>query len=291
MYAGLAILFFFLVLFLQQIGGYTPLQSGLATLPATLVMFALSRRFGALADRFGPRFFMGAGPLVAAAGLLLFQRSASKVDYLSEVLPALLIFSLGSVDDRRAADGGGARGRGERPGGDRLGRSTTRSRASPACWARRRWARSSPRRSCSSTRQRPRRARRSAAPARAAVARSQAPAARAPRACRAAAAPGARDHASPPKRRRCTLPPGHDDRGAAGGGSAGSSAAVGIRNPRARGDPRRGLRGRSSWSAPRSTRRLARGRRRARRLGATAPAPARSRAARRSHAAQPGSPA
>ena len=34
-----AILFFFLVLFLQQIGGYTPLKSGLATLPVTLVMF------------------------------------------------------------------------------------------------------------------------------------------------------------------------------------------------------------------------------------------------------------
>ena len=64
MYAGLSILFFFLVLFLQQIGGYTPLQSGLATLPVTLVMFVLSRRFGALADRFGPRLFMGAGPLV-----------------------------------------------------------------------------------------------------------------------------------------------------------------------------------------------------------------------------------
>ena len=62
MYAGLAILFFFLVLFLQQIGGYSPLKSGLATLPVTIVMFVLSRRFGALADRFGPRFFMGAGP-------------------------------------------------------------------------------------------------------------------------------------------------------------------------------------------------------------------------------------
>jgi EmrB/QacA subfamily drug resistance transporter len=95
MYAGLAILFFFLVLFLQQIGGYSPLKSGLATLPATIVMFFLSRRFGALADRFGPRFFMGAGPLVAAAGLLLFQSTGTKLDYLSEVLPPLLIFSVG----------------------------------------------------------------------------------------------------------------------------------------------------------------------------------------------------
>ena len=95
MYAGLAILFFFLVLFLQQVGGYTPLQSGLATLPVTIVMFFLSRRFGALADRFGPRFFMGAGPLIAAAGLALFQTTGVRADYLTEVLPPLVVFSLG----------------------------------------------------------------------------------------------------------------------------------------------------------------------------------------------------
>jgi EmrB/QacA subfamily drug resistance transporter len=95
MYAGLSILFFFLVLFLQQIGGYTPLQSGLATLPVTVIMFVLSRRFGALADRHGPRLFMGAGPLVAAGGLLLFQRIGLRAGYLFEVLPGLLVFSLG----------------------------------------------------------------------------------------------------------------------------------------------------------------------------------------------------
>jgi EmrB/QacA subfamily drug resistance transporter len=95
MYAGLSVLLFFLVLFLQQIGGYTPLQSGFATLPVTVVMFALSKRFGALADRFGPRLFMGGGPLLAACGLLLFQRVGVHVDYVSEVLPALLVFSLG----------------------------------------------------------------------------------------------------------------------------------------------------------------------------------------------------
>ncbi len=95
MYAGLSIVFFFLILFLQQIGGYTPLKSGLATLPVTLVMFFLSRRFGALADRFGPRFFMGVGPLVGAGGLLLFQLTGVKAEYLTEVLPPLLIFALG----------------------------------------------------------------------------------------------------------------------------------------------------------------------------------------------------
>jgi EmrB/QacA subfamily drug resistance transporter len=95
MYAGLSILFFFLVLFLQQVGGFTPLQSGLALIPVTVAMFVLSRRFGALADRLGPRLFMGAGPLVSAAGLLLFQRVDVPVDYWGGVLPALLVFGVG----------------------------------------------------------------------------------------------------------------------------------------------------------------------------------------------------
>jgi EmrB/QacA subfamily drug resistance transporter len=95
MYGGLSILFFFLVIFLQQVAGYTALQSGLATVPVTLIMFALSRRFGALADRYGSRFFMGAGPLIAAVGILLFLRTGIHTSYLTDLLPALLVFSLG----------------------------------------------------------------------------------------------------------------------------------------------------------------------------------------------------
>jgi EmrB/QacA subfamily drug resistance transporter len=95
MYAGLAILFFFLVIFLQQVAGYGALESGLTTLPVTLIMFALSRRFGALADRYGPRLFMGAGPLLAAAGILLLLRTDIETSYARDLLPALLLFSLG----------------------------------------------------------------------------------------------------------------------------------------------------------------------------------------------------
>ena len=95
MYGGLSITFFFLVLFLQQVAGYDALQAGIATLPTTLVMFALSKRFGALADRIGPRLFMGGGPLLAAAGLAWFVRMPAKVDYAVDVLPGLLLFSLG----------------------------------------------------------------------------------------------------------------------------------------------------------------------------------------------------
>lgn len=95
MYAGLSILFFFLVIFLQEVAGYTALQAGLTTIPVTLIMFALSGRMGALADRFGPRLFMGAGPLVAAAGILLFLRAGLHTSYLSDLLPALVVFALG----------------------------------------------------------------------------------------------------------------------------------------------------------------------------------------------------
>ncbi len=94
-YAGLAILFFFLVIFLQQVAGYSALESGLATLPVTVVMFSFSRRFGALADRHGPRLFMGAGPLVAASGILLLLRTGVETSYMHDVLPAMLIFSFG----------------------------------------------------------------------------------------------------------------------------------------------------------------------------------------------------
>ncbi len=95
MYGGLSAVIFFLVLFLQQVAGYDALQAGLSTLPITIVMFTLSRRAGRLADRYGPRWFMGLGPLVAAAGLALFQRVDADVDYVTELLPAILLFSLG----------------------------------------------------------------------------------------------------------------------------------------------------------------------------------------------------
>ena len=94
-YAGLSVLFFFLFIFLQQVAGYSALRAGLTTIPVTLTMFALSRRLGALADRYGPRLFLSAGPLIAAAGILLFLRVGLEASYVFDLLPALLLFSLG----------------------------------------------------------------------------------------------------------------------------------------------------------------------------------------------------
>ena len=95
MYGGLGLVFFFLVLFLQEVAGYSALAAGSSAIPVTLVMFGLSMRFGALADRYGPRFFMGVGPLIAAAGILWLLRMDADVDYFADLLPGLLVFSIG----------------------------------------------------------------------------------------------------------------------------------------------------------------------------------------------------
>src|SRR5947209_5239067 len=58
-------------------------------------MFTLSRRFGTLADRFGPRLFMSAGPIVAGAGLLLFARAGPDPSYAAVILPGVIVFGLG----------------------------------------------------------------------------------------------------------------------------------------------------------------------------------------------------
>jgi EmrB/QacA subfamily drug resistance transporter len=95
LYAGLGVATFFLVVFLQQVGGYEPVEAGLALLPITVIVFALAKRFGRLADRLGPHRFMAAGPIVAGVGLLLLVRIGAGADYLTEVLPGVLVFGLG----------------------------------------------------------------------------------------------------------------------------------------------------------------------------------------------------
>jgi len=97
MYGGLGAVGFFLTLFLQQVAGYEALEAGLAQMPATLMMFFLSRRAGALADRYGPRLFMGIGPLISATGIALMARLGADFNYWTELLPAQLLFALGLV--------------------------------------------------------------------------------------------------------------------------------------------------------------------------------------------------
>ncbi len=95
LYGALNVTTFFLVVFLQQVGGYTALAAGLSLLPLSIIVFLLARRFGALADRLGPRLFMGIGPLITAAGLLWLLRMGAHPDYLADVFPSAVLFGLG----------------------------------------------------------------------------------------------------------------------------------------------------------------------------------------------------
>lgn len=94
-YAGLSVASFLVIVFLQQAAGYVALRAGLALLPVTIIMFLLSPRFGKLAGKYGPRFFMGIGPLVAGVGFVAMLRVSVPVNYATELLPAVVVFGLG----------------------------------------------------------------------------------------------------------------------------------------------------------------------------------------------------
>ena len=94
-YGGLSAATFFIALFVQQVAGYGAFAAGLTLTPVWLFLITLSRRFGALADRLGPRGLMSLGPLLGAAGLLLVSRIGPDVRYASDLLPGVLLYGLG----------------------------------------------------------------------------------------------------------------------------------------------------------------------------------------------------
>lgn len=94
-YGALGALMFLLILQLQVVSGFSPLRSGLAMVPFTILMLLFSSRSGALATRIGPRLQMTVGPLVSAAGALLLRRVSSGASYLVDVLPGVLLFGAG----------------------------------------------------------------------------------------------------------------------------------------------------------------------------------------------------
>ncbi|OIK07947.1 MFS transporter [Streptomyces monashensis] len=96
-YAAFGGFFFLTALQLQVVAGYSPLAAGTAMLPTTALMLLFSARSGALADRTGPRLPLTAGPLLCAAAMLLMLRVGPHADYLTDVLPALLVMGAGMV--------------------------------------------------------------------------------------------------------------------------------------------------------------------------------------------------
>jgi MFS family permease len=94
-YGGLGAATFFVTIYLQQVGGYTAVAAGLSLVPITVIMALLSRRWGALSDRLGPRLLMGIGPIVAGLGLIWIGRVGSDVTYVTDLLPGIIVFGLG----------------------------------------------------------------------------------------------------------------------------------------------------------------------------------------------------
>jgi EmrB/QacA subfamily drug resistance transporter len=94
--AGMFGMFFMGALYLQRVLGYDPLQIGLAFLPTTIVMGGLSLRYSErLIMRFGARGTLLPGLLLVMAGLLLFTRAPVDGDYVTDVLPVLLLIGTG----------------------------------------------------------------------------------------------------------------------------------------------------------------------------------------------------
>jgi MFS family permease len=94
-YGALGGVFFFLVIQLQVVAGFPPLEAGLALIPVTLLMLLLSARVGALANRIGPRLPMATGPLVCAPALVGLSRIGAGASYVSDVLPWVTVLGLG----------------------------------------------------------------------------------------------------------------------------------------------------------------------------------------------------
>jgi hypothetical protein len=89
--------FFLSALYLQLVLGYSPLQVGLAFLPANLLVGGFSIGVSAnLVMRFGIRPPLIAGMLFWTAGFLLFARVPVNGDYLTDVLPAMLVLGVGA---------------------------------------------------------------------------------------------------------------------------------------------------------------------------------------------------
>jgi EmrB/QacA subfamily drug resistance transporter len=87
-----------LMTLLLQVGlGYTALQAGAGGLPITALLALLSSRIGGLVPRVGSRPLLTFGCAVVAVGLVLLSRVGAEADYLTGVLPAILVFGVGLV--------------------------------------------------------------------------------------------------------------------------------------------------------------------------------------------------
>jgi EmrB/QacA subfamily drug resistance transporter len=93
--AGMFGMFFFLTQFVQDILGFSPLRAGIAFLPMTVGLFAVSRAAPRLLARFAPKALMLAGMLPVIGGMAWLSMVSQSTSYLSGVLGPMLLFGIG----------------------------------------------------------------------------------------------------------------------------------------------------------------------------------------------------
>lgn len=94
-YGALSLGTFAVTVFVQESGGFSATEAGFAALPLPIAMLLLSTYFGNLAGKFGPRIFMTAGPAIMGAGFLLMLTVSAPLNFWTQLLPGLLLFSFG----------------------------------------------------------------------------------------------------------------------------------------------------------------------------------------------------
>ncbi len=92
---GLLAMLFFMTLYLQQVLGFSALETGLAFLPVSAAMGIGSGLIGRMPQRVDPRIPIVAGIAAAAAGLWMMSRLGVTSDYAADVLPALVVVAAG----------------------------------------------------------------------------------------------------------------------------------------------------------------------------------------------------
>lgn len=92
---GLFAMFLFLTYYFQGVLGYTPLTSGLLFLPFSAGVIISAGIASQLLPRFGPRWVTASGFVLAVVGMLLLTRLTPGSSYVTDILPSLIILSLG----------------------------------------------------------------------------------------------------------------------------------------------------------------------------------------------------